>query len=397
MKDKYNHTEVYYNLMTLLMYITTIVLVGGVTFLKGKNIGYIVANILISIVCITVITIYLRKVRINQVNFNKQLASYGRILNVYWILFVVSFVLTFIPSAIRPVFIIGIIMALITNEYLGILFQIYLSIIITLVSGDSIEILVFYLLSGIVGCGVAKYFKKKNLIPYVALIMLTTNLTVSGLLEYIKHETISTKYIFSSFACTFGGIVIILLVLPYVYYRIENKLKGQLLRITDPNFELIIMLKNYSNELYEHSMRVAKLSERVAYRLGVDSLLAKTGGCYHKIGKLEGKEYINSGIEIARSYSFPEEIVEIIKQHTGRNQSPQTIEATIVMLSDTIISAFEYLDDKQNELMYDKDIVIDQVIDTKLDKDMLDDSGLTLKMFRDIKKYFKQEENIYDI
>lgn len=397
MKDKYNHTETYYNLMTLLMYIVTILLVGAVSFLKGKSIGYIAANIFVGIVCITVIIIYLRKVRMNQMDFTKQLASYGRILNVYWILFVFSFVLTFIPSAIRPMFIIGIIMTLISNEYLGILFQIYLSVMITLISADSIEILVFYLLSGIVGCGIAKYFARKNLIPYVAIIMLTTNLTLSGLLEYIKNQTISTKYIISSFACTFGGVVAIILVLPYVYYRIDNKLKGKLLRITDPNYELIIMLKNYSKDLYEHSTRVAKLSERIAYKLGVDSLLAKTGGYYHKIGKLEGKDYVNCGIEIARSYAFPEEVVDIIKQHTGRHQSPQTVEAAIVMLSDTIISAFEYLDDKQNDLVYDKDIVIDQVIDTKLEKDMLDDSGLTLKMFRDIKKCFKQEENIYDL
>lgn len=397
MKDKYNHKEVYYSIMTLLMYFVTIALVGAVSLLKGKSIGYIAANIFVSIVCITVIMLYLRKVRIDQINFTKQLASYGRIINVYWILFIFSFVLTFIPSGIRPMFIIGIIMTLVSNEYLGILFQIYFSVMITLITADSIEILVLYLLSGIVGCVVAKYFTQKKNILYAIIIIITTNLALSGILEYLKNGILTSKYIISSLAGTFGGIIVIILVLPYVIYRIENKLKGKLLIISDSDYELIIMLKNYSKDLYDHSFRVAKLSERVAYKLGADPLLAKTGGYYHKIGKLEGKDYVSYGIEIARSYSFPEEVVDIIKQHTGRHQCPKTIEAAIVMLSDTIISAFEYLDDKQNELVYDKDIVIDQVIDTKLEKDMLDDSGLTLKMFRDIKKCFKQEENIYDI
>lgn len=397
MKDKYNHTRAYYCLMTIVMYLVTFALIGVTSLMKGKSLGDIIANILISIVCITVIVFYLTKERINRVNFTRQLSCYGRIINVYWLLFIFSFILTFVPSDIRPMFIIGIVMTLVSNEYLGILFQIYLSIMMTLISTDSIEVLVFYLLSGLVGCCVAKYFVQKKNMLYAAVIMLTANLALTGILEYIQNDMINSKYIISSLLCTFGGIVAIILALPYIYYRVDNKLKAKLLRITDPDYELIVMLRNYSKDLYEHSYRVAKLSERIAYKIGADSLLAKTGGYYHKIGKLEGRDYVKHGVEIAISYSFPQEVVDIIKQHTGRNQSPRSVEAAIVMLSDTIISAFEYLDDKQNELVYDKNMVIDQVIDTKLDKDMLDDSGLTLKMFRDIKKCFKQEENIYDI
>ncbi|OYP27886.1 hypothetical protein CG709_07115, partial [Lachnotalea glycerini] len=242
---------------------------------------------------------------------------------------------------------------------------------ITLISADSIEVIVFYLLSGLIGCAVAKYFTQKKFFVYAIVIMLTTKLALSGILEYIKNKNITNQYIVSSFLCTIGGIVAIILMLPYIYYRVENRIRAKLLRISDPNYELIVMLKNYSKDLYDHSLKVAKLSERVAYKLGADSLLAKAGGYYHKIGKLEGKDYVSYGIEIARSYSFPEEVVDIIKQHTGRHQCPKTIEAAVVMLSDTIISAFEYLNDKQNELVYDRDIVIDQVIDAKLDKDML--------------------------
>lgn len=397
MKDKYNHTRAYYGIMTIAFYLVTIILIGAASYLKGKSFGNIVANLLIGIACITVIVFYLTKERVSKINFTKQLSSYGRIINVYWILFVFSFILTFVPSDIRPMFIVGIIMTLVSNEYLGILFQIYLSVMITLISSDSLEVLVFYLLSGVVGCIIAKFFVQKKNIFYAAIIVLTANLTLTGTLEYIQNDIFQNKYIISSLLCTLGGIVVIILSLPYIYYRVDNNLKAKLLRISDPDYELIVMLKNYSKELYEHSYRVAKLSERIAYKVGADSLLAKTGGYYHKIGKLEGKDYIKHGVEIAISYSFPQEVVDIIKQHAGKNQTPRSVEAAIVMMSDTIISAFEYLEDKQNELVYDKDLVIDQVIDAKLDKDLLDESGLTLKMFRDIKKCFKQEETIYDI
>ncbi|WP_099467630.1 HDIG domain-containing metalloprotein [Konateibacter massiliensis] len=397
MKDKYNHTPTYYSVMTFLMYFVTIALIGVASLLKGKSWGELVANILISIVFITIIVFYLTKQRLQKTNFTKLLSCYGRIINVYWILFVVSFVLTFVPSDIRPMFIVGIIMTLVSDEFLGVLFQIYLSVMMTLISADSIEALAFYLVSGLIGCAVAKYFSQKKNILYASFVVLTANLAVTGVLEYLKNETVDSKYIISSLICTFGGIVIIVLSMPYIYYRVDNKLKTKLLRITDTDYELLVMLKNYSKDLYDHSYRVAKLSERVAYKIGADSLLAKAGGYYHKIGKLEGKDFINHGVDIARSYAFPDEVVDIIKQHTGRSQSPKSTEAAIVMLSDNIITAFEYLEDKQNELVFDKDMVIDQVVDAKLEKNALDDSGLTLKMFRDIKKCFKQEENIYDI
>ncbi|OYO89385.1 hypothetical protein CG709_13595, partial [Lachnotalea glycerini] len=115
------------------MYVETIILVSGASFLKSKSIGSVIANIFIGLVCVTIIIFYINNVRINKTHFTKQMSSYGRIINVYWILFITSFILTLIPSNIRPMFIVGIIMTLVTNEYMGILFQIYFSVMITLI------------------------------------------------------------------------------------------------------------------------------------------------------------------------------------------------------------------------------------------------------------------------
>lgn len=397
MKDKYTHSRAYYGIMTFIMYSVTIALVLAMSLIRKIETGDIVANLLISIICITVIVFYLTKERIAKVNFTKQLASYGRIISVYGILFISSFIFTFISSDMRPMFLIGVIMTLVSNEYLAILFHIYLSVMLTILSSASSEVLIYYVLTGLVGCAVAKYFTQKKNMIYAAVIMITSNLALSGILEYMQNETLSSKNIIRSLLCTLGGIVVIILTLPYIYYRVNYNLKAKLNYITNPDYELIVMLKNYSKELYHHSHRVAKLSERVAYKVGADPLLARAGGYYHKIGKLEGKDYVKHGVEIAISYSFPQELIDIIRQHTGRTQVPKSVEAAIVMLADTIISAFEYLEGKQDELLKEKNLVIDQVIDTKLNKDMLDESGLSLKMYRDIKKCFKQEDMINDL
>lgn len=397
MKDKYNHSEGYYAVMIFLMYLITVVMVGAVSYLKGKSTVYISADIFIALVCMFAVTFYLRTLRADELNFNRKLSEYGRILNVYWLLFIIAIALTFIKSSIRPMFIAGIIIAMISNRTLGFLFNVYFAVIISVIFSEPVEIMAFYILSGTIGSLISSCFLKRKTILYAVITMLSLNTALSCIFEFIIVGSIDVKFLTSTVICSICGIILVLLTVPYIFYKIDNKLLNKLRIIGDKDYELIVMLKNYSKDLYSHSVRVANLSECAAKKLGADPLLAKVGGYYHKIGKLEGKDYVKYGIEIAESYSFPIEVVDIIREHNGKYGTPKSIEAAIVMLSDTIISAIEYLEDKQNGLAYDKDIVIEQVITTKMEHDLLDDSGMTLKMFRELKKCFMQEENIYDI
>ncbi len=394
MKDKYNHTNFYYIVMALVMCVASGALSFLAAYLQGKQMTFNIACTLLSVLAMAVIMIYLKWIRIKEVHFNYKIANYGRMFGTFVVMYIVAFVFTFLPSEVRPIFVIGTIFALFTNAYEGILFQIYFSVLVTLICGQTLENLIFYIFSGIVGCLLCEYFLNKKTFFYASIIVLTINVSFSEVLYYISAGSITYKNIIGSTLCTLIGLVIICAILPYVVFKVNVDDTKKLNEICDEEYDLMNMFRTSAPELYAHSVRVGNLAEIGAKTVGANPLVAKAGGYYQKIGRLEGKEYIKYGVEIGEAYDFPRSVIDIIKQQNGRKERPKTIEAAIVLMSDTVISAFEIIDDKKNQLNYDRELIVEQVLKNKMERDMFDESGMTIKMYRDLKKCFKQEENI---
>lgn len=154
--------------------------------------------------------------------------------------------------------------------------------------------------------------------------------------------------------------------------------------------ELLIKLKQYSESIYRHSLRIGDISCRAAKVIGADDMLAKAGGLYHEIGKIKGKDYIEEGLKIAEEYSFSKELVAIIKQHNIKYEKPTSVEAAIVMLTDNIVSTIEYIE-KTEDHKYTTNKIIDNIFQLRMDKGTFDDSGLTVKNFKLIKEFFQHE------
>jgi putative nucleotidyltransferase with HDIG domain len=117
-----------------------------------------------------------------------------------------------------------------------------------------------------------------------------------------------------------------------------------LLDLADRNHPLLRELEEKALGSYNHSVEVSKMTERAARGVGADSLLASVAALYHDIGKVQRpyffvenqfgidnphenlepevsariiKEHVTDGIQIARSYRMPSEIVEGIRTHHG--------------------------------------------------------------------------------
>ena len=117
-----------------------------------------------------------------------------------------------------------------------------------------------------------------------------------------------------------------------------------LLDLADRNHPLLRELEKKALGSYNHSVEVSKMVERAARAINADSLLASVAALYHDIGKVQRpyffvenqfgidnphenlepdvsariiKEHVTDGIEIARSYRMPAEIVEGIRTHHG--------------------------------------------------------------------------------
>jgi len=168
----------------------------------------------------------------------------------------------------------------------------------------------------------------------------------------------------------------------------------------DPRNPLLRQLQQLAPGTFNHSRQVADIAETATEAIGGDSLLAYVGGLYHDIGKMNKPEYfvenqtgynrhkdlkpsmsllviighVKDGIELAKEYDLPKELIHFIESHHGTTlveyfyhaamreaeqngdpinkmqfrypgPKPQTKEAAILMISDAVESASRVLPD----------------------------------------------------
>ena len=206
---------------------------------------------------------------------------------------------------------------------------------------------------------------------------------------------------------------------------------GKLIELSNPNQPLLRRLMIETPGTYHHSMVVANLAEAAAEAVGANALLARVGAYYHDIGKLvrpmyfkENQmgenphdktdprvstailtEHTRDGVELARKHHLPEPIIDMIRQHHGDTPTmyfyaktvklvgeenvdirdfrydgpkPQTAEAAILMLSDTVEAAVRSISDPTREKISE---MIRKLVRGKMEDGQLDECTLT---FRDI-------------
>ncbi|MDW8106843.1 MAG: HDIG domain-containing protein [Armatimonadota bacterium] len=205
-----------------------------------------------------------------------------------------------------------------------------------------------------------------------------------------------------------------------------------LLELASPDQPLLRQLRDHAPGTYFHSQQVGQLAEAAALAIGADPLLARVAGYYHDIGKLskpdffienqEGIEniharinptlsariiaaHVREGVELARRHRLPTAVCDIIAQHHGNSlityfyhqaidgghdpvleqyfrydgPKPQTREAAIVMLADTVEAASRVLGDVTPARLAN---FVHEMIEIRRQDGQLDECDLT---FRDLK------------
>lgn len=199
----------------------------------------------------------------------------------------------------------------------------------------------------------------------------------------------------------------------------------RLMALSNPNHPLLRRLLLEAPGTYHHSILIANMAEASAEAVGANALLARLGGYYHDIGKLKRPHYfkenqigmgnlhdqtdpavsaaiitshIRDGLVLGKQYRLPKEILQIVEQHHGNSLvayfyakagepsddssfrydsiPPQSAEAAIVMLCDTVEAAIRTLNAPTPEEIK---AFIWKLIKGKLDTGMLSNSPLTIK------------------
>jgi len=214
-----------------------------------------------------------------------------------------------------------------------------------------------------------------------------------------------------------------------------------LLELSDTNRPLLKNLSLRAPGSFNHSLQVANLAEAAADRVGAHTLLTRVGALYHDIGKMKNPEYfvenqrtmanphedlkprmsaliiashVKEGLEMGREEGLPEQVLKFIPMHHGTARidyfyqkavsradgavedisesefrypgpTPDSKEAGILMLADSIEAASRSLDDPSPRQLEN---LIDQIFSDRIDDGQLDGTDLTFQDLRLVKDTF---------
>ncbi len=339
--------------------------------------------------------------------------------------------------------------ALLLKTRLALIVNIALSILCGLTAGSassvfSTSMFSMMLTSVVSGCVSVAIIRKKQ--QRAALLLAGLGVAASNIVTVLAVNLINsstalmTDFTWMAWAAGSGVLAAILCIglQPALEWMFNLVTSAKLLELSNPNQPLIRRLILEASGTYHHSIIVANLAEAAADSIGANGLLARVGAYYHDVGKLKRPLYFKEnqmgdnphdrtdpmvstailtahprdGVALAQKSRMPKPILDIIEQHHGdtpviyfydrcvkqnglenvdiadfryAGPRPQTREAAIVMLADTVEAAARAQPDPTMEKM---DQLIRRLVRTKMDDGQLNDSPLTMKDIDRICKAF---------
>ncbi len=345
-----------------------------------------------------------------------------------------------IPVAIAPMLV-----AILVEARLGVVAAVILSIFVGVLTGYRLDYMVVALVGGMVGLfSVAHVRRRADLMKAGLLVSLASLVTVLGfrLLGFSTGEPITNICLWAAVNGAVSGVAVTGL-LPIFEHLFKITTDIKLLELLDLNQPILERLKSQAPGTYQSSLAVANLAESAAQAIGANALLAKVGSYYHDIGKIKKASYftenrmlasamqkdkhkklnpsmsslilishVKEGVDLANKSNLPEAVVDIVRQHHGTTLAsffyhravegdehnavkkddfrylgpkPQTKEAAIVMLADSVEAASRSLSHPPPSRIKN---LVSKVINDKLTDYQLDKSDLTLSDLQRISETF---------
>ena len=246
-----------------------------------------------------------------------------------------------------------------------------------------------------------------------------------GLFNSVEIKTVLNNALWAAGGGAVSAVICIG-VQPVMEWLFNLATASKLIELSNPNQPLLRRLLLEASGTYHHSIIVANLAEAACSEIGANGLLARVGAYYHDIGKLKRPMYFKEnqmgdnphdrtdprvstailtahprdGAMMAQKARIPEPVVEIIRQHHGdcpvmffydkalklygdqvdisafryEGPRPQTREAAVVMLADSVEAATRSLPNPDPEKI---DALIRKIVRGKLNDGQLDCSSLT--------------------
>jgi len=345
-----------------------------------------------------------------------------------------------IPTFAVPAFVGVILISLLIDVRVSIIFNMVLSIVSLLIVGtDNLSFALYLFVAGSL-CAIVSHsiHNRLQFISHGFLASLISYLfVVSAELVFKINDAEELTTSANSCIGTALSVLIAYVTVPVWEYLFDFTTPIRLMELSNPNHPLLKRLLFEAPGTYHHSLIVGNLAEIACEAVGGNYLLARIGAYYHDIGKLKRPFYFKEnqiieedphnritptlsaliiishtkdGVEIGKEYRLPRQVLDIIKQHHGttkvaffygkalnQNQQvseekfrydgpiPQSKEAAIVMLADSVEAAVRALSSPTPQLI---EATIRNVIQEKLLDGQLNSSDLTFRELEVISESF---------
>jgi hypothetical protein len=346
-----------------------------------------------------------------------------------------------------PAPLLGMLAVILLDPELAIIQVLIGSVMVGLATNMSLDCTILALFGGLAAVGSVYRMRQRGQLFRAAVLIAIVNALTIGALRAIEDPTQVYYWAVSWGAINaFLSYVLATGMVPLFesIFGITTDLK--LLELTGGHHPLVRELEEKAPGSYQHSLNVAKLAEAAAEAIGANYLLVRAGAHFHDIGKtlkaryfsenqvspderrthdkltpfmscLIIRNHVKEGIELARSYGLPEKVIDFIPQHHGTclikyfyyeavrqyeesesaepvrqsdfrypGPKPQSIEAAIVMLADSVEAIATSRLTRPNIDADDiRRLVMDAVQD-KFSDGQFDECHLTLRQLHEIRE-----------
>ncbi len=298
-------------------------------------------------------------------------------------------------------------------------------------SAQTVNIILTTLIGGMAALMVVRFKPNRQQILLCGIITAMLNaalILIVGFMTNTSLHDVAADAIWSG-ASAAGAAILTIAFDPLVEALFNLATPSKLMELSNPNHPLLRRLLIEASGTYHHSIIVANLAEAAAESVQGNQLLARAGAYFHDIGKLKRPLYFKEnqigdnphehtnpyvsaaivtahtrdGLVLAQQYRLPQDIQNIITEHHGDTpvmyfyhkasqqageagvdisdfrydgKRPQTKEAAIIMLADTVEAAVRSMSNPTPQAIEE---FIRKLVRGKLDDGQLNDAPLTLR------------------
>ncbi len=320
----------------------------------------------------------------------------------------------------------GMLIAILIDSRLAVLVVSVMSLLLALMAGGQVNFGVVGLAGGITGVYSVSKLSQRGDLARAGFYTSAANVAAIMVMGIISNASpglvVSSAFILG----ITNGILSSILTngsLPYLENAFGITSSVRLLELSQPSNPLLKRLLTEAPGTYHHSILVGNLAEAAAEVVGGESLLVRVAAYYHDVGKIKRPyffienqlsndnphdkiaptlstliltSHVRDGLELAREYKLPQAVMDIIEQHHGSSlvtyfyhkarenggdninedefryegPKPQTKEAAIVMLADSVEAAVRSMQNRTHGRIEGlvRKILRDKLLDGQLDK-----------------------------